>query len=351
MTKIKVVTLEQEEVWRDILSGFSKSDVYYTPEYVKAFYQNGDGTPILLYFSYGDVKAVNVVMKRPVPVVSEDKKEELGRYWDYVTPYGYGGFLKEGEFSEEDDRELLESYEKHCRDNDIVGEFVRFHPVLNNAVSAPSCYEVVALGNTVCMSLDTPSLIWENCSSKNRNMIRKAQKSGVQIFWGRDEALFEEFEHIYNATMDKVNAGNYYYFKKEFYQSILEDLKYQSMIFYAKLGEEIIGMSIIMYDGNALHYHLSASKREYLSYAPTNLLLYEAACWGNRIGAKTFHLGGGLGSRQDALYHFKKQFNRQEDCVFQVGRGIFNKEIYEQLCTVNKVDRETGFFPAYRDIK
>jgi len=28
-----------------------------------------------------------------------------------------------------------------------------------------------------------------------------------------------------------------------------------------------------------MHYHLSATDREYRNLAPTNLLLYEAACW------------------------------------------------------------------------
>ena len=119
-------------------------------------------------------------------------------------------------------------------------------------------------------------------------------------------------------------------------------------MFYAKHGETIIAMSIILFGNGQMHYHLSASRREFQNLAPTNLLLYEAACFGCSIGLKTFHLGGGLGSRQDHLYHFKKQFNRQEDCQFSIGRLIVDEQIYRRLWNLNFDGKETGFFPAYR---
>jgi len=43
---------------------------------------------------------------------------------------------------------------------------------------------------------------------------------------------------MYNETMDNDGASGYYYFKKDFYNSILEDLKYNSLIFYAVLKIE-----------------------------------------------------------------------------------------------------------------
>lgn len=350
MAGIKVIELAQEEEWNKVIAQFPQHDVYFTPGYAKAFWVNGDGEPALLYYNGRDMQAVNIVMKRPVPVLRTEcpEDEALREYFDFVTPYGYGGFLLKGDTSEDKKQELKHAYLDFCRDHKIVAEFNRYHPVIDNAHDMECLYQVVDLGNTVCMDLSSRERIWENLSSKNRNMIRKAQKSGVQIYWGREERLFTEFEKIYNATMDKVGADSYYYFKKEFYDSILYDLKENALVFYAKLGDEIIAMSIIMYGNGQLHYHLSASRREYQNLAPTNLLLYEAACFGCNIGAKTFHLGGGLGSRQDHLYSFKKQFNRQQDCQFSVGKLIVNEQVYKRLWELNRSGEETGFFPAYR---
>lgn len=369
MAKIKAYDITNKEEWKKIVENFTNADVYYFPEYVQALANHGDGEPLLLYYNSPNLKAINVVMKRQVTVVDKtcEQGKELSAYYDFVTPYGYGGFLLEQNSPDEkiyqqEITNLKEAYERYCMDNDIVAEFVRFHPVLDNAnrlreagfskrsQSDANLYEIEDLGNTVCIDTTSKDIIWQNITSKNRNMIRKAQKSGVKIYWGREDYLFDQFQEIYNGTMDKVNASKYYYFNDEFYDSICNDLKNHALIFYAKLNDETIAMSIIMYSKGALHYHLSASKQEYLSYAPTNLILYEAACWGSELGFTTFHLGGGLGSRQDHLYNFKKQFNRGEDCTFSVGRGIMNQEVYDKLCEVNQVDRKTGFFPAYRDI-
>ena len=65
---------------------------------------------------------------------------------------------------------------------------------------------------------------------------------------------------------------------------------------------------------------LVSSDREYQHFAPTNLLLYEVACWGCENGYKTFHLGGGLDSKEDSLYKFKSAFNRNSDNTFSIGR-------------------------------
>jgi lipid II:glycine glycyltransferase (peptidoglycan interpeptide bridge formation enzyme) len=183
-------------------------------------------------------------------------------------------------------------------------------------------------------------------------MIRKAQKSGVRIFWGRSPQLYTSFISMYNATMDKDKAENYYYFKRPFYESLLNDLKYNSLMFYAVYNNEIVAMSFILYANQQMHYHLSASNQDYRSLAPTNLLLYEAACWGCDNGFKTFHLGGGVGSQEDSLYKFKIAFNKISKNTFSIGRKIFNQAMYDELVLlrteVGELDRKSSFFPLYR---
>ena len=69
-------------------------------------------------------------------------------------------------------------------------------------------------------------------------------------------------------------------------------------------------------------------------------------------GYKTFHLGGGLGSQEDNLYKFKKEFNKNSETHFSIGKKIFDKETYDKLIEIRKreigFDDKDTFFPSYR---
>ena len=231
----------------------------------------------------------------------------------------------------------------------IVDNFVRYHPVLANAVSMKDCSEVIDLGKTVAMDLTSENVIWKNIDSKNRNMIRKAEKNGIVIKHGQGIELFDDFIQIYNATMDKDHAEEYYYFKPEFYKSIHDDLKDNYEMFWAEYEGKIIAMSIMIFANGRLNYHLSGSDLQYRNLAPSNLLLYKAALWGCEQGMKTFHLGGGVGSEEDSLFKFKIAFNRFSDCQFSIAKHIFDKKKYDELVAERTLrdasfDAESNFF-------
>ena len=348
---LSVITIDETEKWDEIVKSFKYHDIYYLSDYCKAFKIHGDGEPTLFYYTNKDVKAINVVMKRDI---SLDKnffgKIPHNTYYDITTPYGYGGFLVEGTATKDNMEILRDVYKNYCENEGIVSEFVRFHPVLNNCEKVESIYDITKLGTTITIKLISKQQIWNDLISKNRNVIRKATKSGVEIFWGRDPKLLKEFIKLYNETMDKDNASDYYYFEAEFYNSILNDLKYNSMFFYAVYNEKIIAISIIMFANHQMHYHLSASDKEYQHIAATNLLLFEAACWGCENGYSTFHLGGGLGSKEDNLFKFKKAFNKNPSTYFSIGKRVFDYEKYEALVKLRSPRKgiDTSFFPMYR---
>lgn len=346
---LSVYTTEQAEEWDRIVCSFENYDVYFMCGYVKAFKQHGDGEPMLFYYESenSSLRGMNVVMKRDIADDGRFQgKLAPDRWFDFVTPYGYGGWLLEGGG---DKRELFHTYEAWCREHSIVSEFVRYHPVLENCVFSEGPYEVIPLGNTISMDISSPGIIWQNLTSKNRNMIRKAIKSGIAIYNGRYPEIYEHFREIYNKTMDKDHAKTYYYFAPGFYESILTDLPQNAQVFYAELEGKIVAASIILAANGRLSYHLSGSLREYQSLAPTNLLLYEAALWGSANGCRTFHLGGGVGSSEDSLYSFKKAFYRGSPSKFCIGKKIFMKDAYRELAGIREKRAESsGFFPEYR---
>ena len=341
---IEIFDIEQNAQWDKIVRSFQEWDVYYLSGYVKAFQIHGDGDPQLLYYEADGLKAIYVYMKR---------KTDIEGYYDSVTPYGYGGVLFDGDTSEQNLQAFWKAYVEKMKEEGIVDNFVRYHPVLANAVPMKHISTVIDLGKTIAFDLASPEVIWENIISKNRNMIRKAEKNGVTIEHGKGMDLLDQFTAIYNATMDKDHAEEYYYFKRPFYESIHNDLNDNYEMFYAMYEGQPIAMSIMIFANGRLNYHLSGSDIEYRNLAPSNLLLYKAALWGFEQGCKTFHLGGGVGSGEDNLYKFKAAFNKNSDYQFSIGKEIFDQAKYDELVALRakqdpNFDPESKYFPLYR---
>ena len=341
---ICIYSIEDNIKWDDIVRRFSNYDVYYLSGYVKAFQIHGDGDPQLLYFEADGLKAIYVYMKR---------RTAIEGYYDSVTPYGYGGVLFDGDTSEQNLQTFWKAYVEKMKEEGIVDNFVRYHPVLANAAPMKKISTVIDLGKTIAFDLTSPEVIWENIISKNRNMIRKAEKNGIIIEHGKGMDLLDKFTEIYNATMDKDHAEEYYYFKRPFYESIDRDLQDNYEMFYAMYEGRPIAMSIMIFANGRLNYHLSGSDIAYRNLAPSNLLLYKAALWGYEQGCKTFHLGGGVGSGEDNLYKFKAAFNKNSDYQFSIGKEIFDQEKYDELVKIRResdssFDESSKFFPLYR---
>ncbi len=352
--KIKVLTLDQSQEWDSVVKTFSNYDTYWLSGYVKAFKIHGDGEPILfVYEGTNSLRGINVVMKRDVAYDVRFKNLiEPGKYFDYATPYGYGGWLIENP-QNCDMGPLFEDYNEYCKKHKVVSEFVRFHPLRNNHQAVSSFYDVVQLGEVVAIDLASPETIWNNFSGTCRNRVRKSIKSDVHVYHGNYPEIYNRFQKIYNQTMDNDNAIDYYYFGPQFYESVMHDLAENAEVFYAQISDGTIAAVAIMLTVNgSMNYHLGGSLREYSKVAPMNHLFYKAALWGCANGYKTLYLGGGVGSGEDNLLRFKKNFYKGELSTFHIGKRIFDEDAYQNLVDLRS-DKgpeitNAGFFPVYR---
>ena len=351
---LKVLTLEQSEEWDSIVRTFSQYDTYWFSGYVKAFQNHGDGEPLLIYYYDGNsIRGIKVVMKRDI--ADDIMFKELlvpGTYFDYSTPYGYGGWLIENP-QNNDTEALFKDYGGYCQKHKVVSEFVRFHPMRNNHEAVSSFYDVIQLGEVVAIDLSSPETIWDNFSGTCRNRVRKSIKSNVHVYHGSYPEIYNTFQDIYNQTMDNDNAIDYYYFASPFYESIMNDLSENAEVFYAQASDgKIIAVAIMLTANGIMNYHLGGSLREYSKVAPMNQLFYKAALWGSANGFHTLYLGGGVGSGEDNLLRFKKNFYKGELSRFHIGKRILDENAYQKLLDIRKnsssVIENTSFFPAYR---
>ena len=320
-------------------------------EYAYSFMLHGDGDIFLVYYYNDNERFCYVVMQSDVAKCDKFKGLiEEGRYFDWETPYGYGGPLTDGSISEETQKDFLNAIKQYCTNHGIVSQFIRFHPLLENYDTLPLVMETRYLRDTIFIDTESPELIMANMDGKNRNMVRKAIKNNVTII-KKDITEFDDFLSMYNETMKKNGADDYYIFDRAYFDSLI-DLKDNAFILYAMYENMPISASIMYFNDRYMHYHLSGSRTEFRKYSPSNLLLYEAACMASKMGIKKFHLGGGM-APDDSLFGFKKQFNKNGHAKFVVGRTIFDKNAYNYLLQVrkkadNEFDVNNGFMIQYR---
>lgn len=342
---LTVYSIDQAEQWDLIVKSFREYDVYWLSGYVKGFQIHGDGEPLLFFFENGQTRGINVVMKRDVAAVNYfTGKIPEKKYYDFASPYGYGGWIIEGT----ETGELFAAYESWCLKNGIISEFVRFHPMIKNHEVCKSFYEVIQLGEVVHMDLASPSVIWDNMIRECRNRVRKAVKNGVRIYNGRSSEIYDTFRKIYNCTMDAVNAAQYYYLEEGFCRSVLEDIPDNAQVFFAVKDKAVIAASIILTANGRINYHFSGRLHEYSLWAPMDLLLYKVALWGYANGYKTFHLGGGVGSKEDGLIKFKRKFYKRQLNRFFIGEKKYDEEKYSELVSLRGTIVDNDFFPKYR---
>lgn len=347
------LTVDKETEWNQIAKSFAAYDVFYLASYAKAFQKHGDGEPQLLYYEDDNLRVMNVAMKRDISKDSHFKSYlSPNKFYDFLTPYGYGGFLFEGTVTNETVQPFVTQYINYCRSHNIVSEVMRYNPLTENYKHTENYFREMPYGPTVTIELTSHDDMWTNFTTKCRTSIRKAQKANITVSAGSSEFLMEKFQDIYNATMQSKHANKYYYFSKEFYEIILNELPDNHIIFYAQMDGEIVAAALVMLANQKMHGFITGSNSEFKSLFSTNILIYEQAKWGLENGYQRFHLGGGLGFNEDNLLKYKASFNRNHDTYYTMGQHIYMHDIYQALVELRlrdeSFDSNSPYFPLYR---
>jgi hypothetical protein len=343
--------IEDKDEWNSIIEQFQDNDIYFLKDYFIPFQKNGDGKPALYFFksSYGKVAypfMINDIAdnKNFKNVITRNK------YFDIRSAYAYGGPLYEVKDKNLDNlkERFFEYFNRFCDKKNIVSQFDRFHPLINNHNFFNGFCNISQIRKTVYMDIINEDRILENITSKCRNMIRKAKENGITITLDEKGDTIKNFKNIYNSTMVRNNASDYYYFNDYFFDDSINYLKGRVLIANANYRNKIIASSLILRFDKYLHYHFSGILKKYMNLAANNLLIYEVAKWGSENGYEIFHLGGGYESEKDTLYRFKKSFSKLEDKNFYIGKKIYKHNEYKYLTSFINYNKQSNFFPAYR---
>lgn len=324
-------------------------DIYFEKEYGKLYekQQQGKAEEFILKTENGVIK--NLFIKRKIEIngIEED-------YYDLITPYGYGGPII---LEEKNKEKLLEEYtkefSKYCEKNKIVSEFIRFHPIYENALDFKTVYDVIFCRKTVGTNIKDYDNPVESEFSKNaKREIRQAVKKEIKVHIIEEPKDFYNFKKLYYETMNRNDASEEYYFDDQYFDRILCAFSKDILLIELEFENEIIASELYFIKGKILHAHLLGSNGKLLELNAGSLLEATAADWGKKRGFNYIHHGGGRTSDpNDSLFKYKKKFGKNTEFDFYIGRKIWSMEIYNKLIALKNLsikEKNSDFFPLYR---
>ncbi|MRT93420.1 GNAT family N-acetyltransferase [Ancylomarina sp. 16SWW S1-10-2] len=353
---MKILYVKKEadyQAWLNIWKGWNGKEIFAHPDYLNLFDDYSEALCAVL--SRGDLMVIYPFCLRSLSV-EFNENHDYKKCKDIISPYGYGGLylIGEGDFNSILD-EFYSKFEKWAISQNVISEFIRFdlysksREKFNGEVSHNN-------ENIVCDLRKGKDQLWKEFKPKVRNNVRKAVKNDLSLVLDLDGKQIEAFLDIYYGTMDRLMANEKYYFKREFFERIHDKLKGHFVYFYAKKGNQILSVDLVLISDHKIYSFLSATDRDSFQYRPNDFVKYNIIQWGIDNNKSYYVLGGGH-KLLDSLFSYKKAFAPEGVVPFYVGKKIYNPKLYCQLVELKEkkllenfdvLNRDSEFFPLYR---
>lgn len=338
--------------WAWDLLPSERRDVYFLPEYLLASEAEGLGTGYCALAIENEAVWLYPFLKCAIHPI--DKTTEEFDLYDLQSAYGYGGPVvnKEGE-DEIFIREAWRCLYAWCKEERVVGEFCRFHPLINNHHWAPPEMCVIEDRKTVAIDLNTyPNKIWNDSYFRvQRNMIRRAEREGYEYHTLPSSKQMSWFALMYARTQDVIQAGTETRFGEAYFESLVQGLGEKSWLGIVKKGTDIAAAVLVLEGAQIAYSHLMAYGSGGATAGMTNILYHGVALEAAERGLKILYMGGGkTKDDKDPLLYFKKSLG-QGRRMFYIGTRCHDSELYDLLGTrweKQHGPRPAGYFLFYR---
>lgn len=323
-------------------------DIYFDENYGKLYEKIENGKAEIFKLETENGTIINQFIKREIPLMVDGV-----RYYDTITPYGYGGPCIEKCVNK---KELLKEYKvqfgEYVKRNNIVAEFVRFHPIYKNYKDFKDICNAEFNRYTLATNIkDYDNPVRDEFSKGMKKNIRRFLNKGVspKVVDNPTDKDMAEFVRLYYLNMERLKAEEYYFFEKEHFDEIQRVFKGRYILAQAALDEKVIATNLCFVTDGNVHEYLAGADPDYVCLSPSCVLQYGVALWAKEKGINYVHYGGGLSaSENDSLYIYKSKFAKNTKFEFWVGKKVWNNNVYNKLCQKTGVSENESFFPAYR---
>ncbi|MGH7413129.1 MAG: GNAT family N-acetyltransferase [Candidatus Rokuibacteriota bacterium] len=337
--------------WVELWQRWPDREVMAHPEFVRLFARKGDLVlAATVRTELGGVLYPFIL--RPLSAEPWTPPGQAG--CDLTSAYGYGGPFA-WNLTPEEARSFWSQFDRWARARQVVTSFARLS--LFPYQLLPFDGLVVVNSPNVVRSLElSDEDLWNDYAPKVRQNVRRARSRGCSVEVDPDGARFEEFHHVYTATMQRRSASSYYFFSREFFEPLLQRLKGHFVFFHVAHADRLVSSELVLLSQRHAYFFLGGTLADAFDLRPGDLLQHESFRWCRSAGKRALVLGGGHRS-SEGLLKYKKAFAPGGEVPFRVGMKIHDRDLTEQLVEARRrwergrgVDwqPEAGFFPVYR---
>ncbi len=167
--------------------------------------------------------------------------------------------------------------------------------------------------STYILQLDmNPEIVWKDKFSSNlRNKIRKGIRANITISSGNNNVFIKKFYNIFSRNMRDLGTP---VMGIRLIENIVREFSDQTRIFIASHDQRDIGCKFVMFYKKTVYFIWASALRDYLRFAPSSLLNWEAIKYSCKNGMELCDFG--RSSINDGAYHFKRQFGGEKKQLY-----------------------------------
>jgi len=352
-SNLSVIGTHQPAEW-DSLVKACHHDFYHLSAYHRLAERQGQGEARLIVYNDEPYTILLPILLNPIAPIPGLERSSL---IDVTSVYGYAGpIVSPREPSSAVVRDFHVALRDYFRGLGVCSVFTRLHPLFEQATILSGLGVLKALGQTVSIDLMlSPEEQWATFRHGHKYDIKKLRKNSFSCVIDHELLYLEEFISLYTETMARVDATDYYMFDREYFLRLFHLDGVNINLFVCLSEGDVACGGIFTLCNGIVQYHLSGSSGRFLKSASTKLLIDEIRIWASDQGAQVFHLGGGVGSREDSLFSFKTGFSKRRHS-YTAWTWIVDDDAYQDLLSARKEYlfargkqlTSAAFFPAYR---
>jgi hypothetical protein len=338
--------------WVQLWHAWPRREVMAHPEYARLFARPGDR----VVCAAGEDGAGGSILFPLVlrPLAAERWADASEQRWDATTPYGYGGPFVSGD-GPRDEAAFWREFHAWCGAERLVTTFARLSLFPEQLAAMPGRTEV-RYPNIVVPLAGGMDAVWRGYESKVRKWVQTAERAGLEVEVDREGAGLNAFVAIYEHTMRRRGAEDWYFFPREFFERIVERLRGQFAFFFTLKGGEPVSADLVLCSAEHVYYFLGGTLAESFPLGPNYLLKHRVASWAVAEGKKSYVLGGGYAAG-DGLFRYKRAFARHGEVPFRVASLVHDERACHDLAARRAAlaqregttwEPRPGFFPPYR---
>ncbi len=340
----KSFTVRNGKEWDSYVKQSFFHDIFHSWKYHSL---NEEGEPLLFVHEEDDLFIALPVIKRKI---------ENSAFFDMTSVYGYSGPISSIDLTDLPEQTIHRfkiAFLEFMKNENAVCIFSRLHPFIEQYHILENIGGIRENGSTLYIDLTAPVEYQRSKYDKRLfRQIRKLRENGYIIKEANDINDVKAFIEMYHKNMDRLKAASHYYFDEQYFTNILDLDGYDNKLILIYNGTELICGAVVLLSDSIIRNHLSATSPDYLKDSPSKLLTDEISVIGRTMGKKIFHLGGGVGGKEDSLFMFKRYFSDLQ-VKDRIWCYINDPIAYNNIITKAGIefDASTTYFPLYRQPK